>query len=307
MRHVAATVFVIASLAACADSVVVDRPVPFASAMVSTPTSSDLSDVRVALSAFKGGGFSHEPVLTMTKVCYSMCSRTLALPEFAVYPDGSLVAMDREPPGGAEAPYRIRWFDLSQTDLDQMADLFHLGGLTTGDVHAAGTRAGVADGGGIIFETVIGSTRTYVHAPFLDSADADPTRDALFRLRTLFRSYSDTAVGIVLSMRWTMVGEAHTDPSGRPQTDPTSHPWPRAGQPSGNPPCLDFDPAGLPPEFERLSRHEEYESISISFGGTSYGMTTRLLLPHENGCADVQTRLNRILTNDHTLDLGGEG
>ncbi|MDP3984094.1 MAG: hypothetical protein Q8Q52_03700 [Acidimicrobiia bacterium] len=294
------TALVMATMIACAGSVVVDPTIPVSAATSpGSKAAADVDGVRRALSAFEDRGFDHEPVLTITPVCYSICPRTRAIPEFAIYPDASLVAIERGLPGDADSPQRTRSFRLSSEDLDRLAHLIQAGGLTTGDVHAAGTRSGVADGDGVIFEALIGSARTYVHAPLLDSGDPDPVREALNSLRTLLRSYTETADGTVLPTRWVMVGEPYTDPSSRP--------WQGGGHPTGEPPCLEFDPSELPPEFAGLTSQEEHEVAWVTFDRTSYAMTGRPLLPHEDDCGDVQNHLSHIRANDDALDLAGEG
>src|SRR5690606_13731443 len=107
-----------------------------------------------------------EPILVMTRVCYSTCARTFARLEFAMYPDGSLVAVDRQPPGDSKSPFRLRVFDLSESDLDLVAELLQVGGLTTGDVVAAWPRAGSAYGDGVVLDSVIHATRTCVMPRF---------------------------------------------------------------------------------------------------------------------------------------------
>lgn len=284
---------VVVVLAACSGAVVQDPPTSDAPLMTTATVDAEVRAARDALSAVDDGGFDHEPVLTMTRVCYWGCLPSYAFPEFAIYPDGSLAVMDRS------GDNRVRSFDVSQVDLDMIAGLFRTGKLVGGGVHSLGTRAGMADGGGVVIETVIGATRTYVHVPSLDPTDPNRARNAVGGLRTLLRSYADGGDDTLLTTEWVMMGALFDRSKGLP--------WPIEGEPMGDPPCLVFDPADLPKGYEHLTRQRAYESAALAFDGISYVMNIRPLLPHENGCEDAQARLNRMFANDATLDLGGAG
>lgn len=260
----------------------------------------DASRTRAALSELADGGLDREPVLTITPVCYDICPSTWAVPAFAIYRDGTLVTIDRVREGVADLPHRMRAHDLSDDDLDHLAYLMEEGGLNKGDVHAEGTREGVADGGGTIFETLIGSTRTYVHAPLLGGSDETvPARQALNALLTELRLFLEDTDFRELPMAWVMLGEENSLNPGMT--------WSEAGSPSGDPACLAFDAGALSEEFGELVSQAHYESTWISFDNVTYRMTGRPLLPHENGCEDVQASFNRMLANDSTFDLGGAG
>ncbi len=261
----------------------------------------DSSGVRAALSELEVGGLGHAPVLTITPVCYATCPSTWAVPEFAIYRDGTLVTIDREREDVADLPHRMRAHDLSDEDLDRFAYLMEAGGLTAGDVHAEGTREGVADGGGTIFETVIGSTQTYVHAPLLGGFDEKvPARQALNALVAELRVFLEDSDFRELPVSWVMLGEENL-------SDFPVLTWPGREAPMGDPPCLAFDPAALPAGFAELMSQAHYESTWISFDNVVYRTTGRPLLPHEDGCSDVQATFNRMLANDATFDLGGAG
>jgi|GEM_PF-3719695 len=272
-------------------------------AVACTPTkdgTDDSSGVRAAMSELENGGLDQVPVLTITPVCYDICTTTWAVPTFAIYRDGTLVTIDREREDVADLPHRMRAHDLSDEDLDRFTYLMEAGGLTAGDVHAIGTRAGVADGGGMIFETLIDSNRTYVHAPLLDmSAEKEPARQALSALVAELRLFLEESGFRELPVSWVMLGEEDDLYPGMI--------WPGTEAPVGEPPCLAFDPAALPEEFGELVSQASYESTWISFDGLVYRMTGRPILPHENGCSDVQATFNRMLANDATFDLGGAG
>lgn len=110
MRRFAAAVAVVLVLAACGDGV--EEPGVSASSVPagSTPLSGDQAELRSALSAIDDDGLAHEPILVMTRVCYSMGPRAFARPEFAMYPDGSWVAVDRQPPDDSDSFFRLRVF-----------------------------------------------------------------------------------------------------------------------------------------------------------------------------------------------------
>lgn len=128
------------------------------------------------------------------------------MPKFGVYGDRSLVVIDRADLRDPTSPYRARSFTLSADGAERMWELISDGQLTGGGAHAAGTREGVADGGGLVFETEIGGEITYVHAPFLDEPD-NGTRGALYDLVTMFGAYAEEP-GTELPLNWVMVGDA---------------------------------------------------------------------------------------------------
>lgn len=139
----AAVVSVVIAVTGCADA-------------SSEPTSAgEVPPVAVvsASSVEAEDGDASELVLTVFEVCYSICSPTYAMPKFGVYGDGSLVVIDRADLQDPTSPYRARSFILSTEDSEWMWELISEGGLTGGGAHAAGTREGVADGGGLVFET----------------------------------------------------------------------------------------------------------------------------------------------------------
>lgn len=174
--------------------------------------------------------------------------------------------------------------------------LIEAGGLTQGGAFAAGTRDGVADGGGTIFEAEIDGVFTYVHAPNLYDG-ASGARAALRELvRELFASYRDRDDGQEVPLRWVMYGPVAKDVEGVP--------WPGSEVPEGKPPCVEFEPESVGSEFELLTRNRYYEDMAVSFAGTTYAMQGRPLFPHERGCGDVQEMLERIATNDASIDLG---
>lgn len=259
----------------------------------------DSSLVREAFSE-QSASFEQEPILTITPVCYATCPATNVRPEFAVYREGTLVSFVRDQE--EDGPYRLASFRLTSRQLDQLADLVSLGGLTTGDVHAAGSREGVADGSGIVFETRVGPVRTYVHAPLLgwDEPDPDPSRDALRLLRRMLWDFVEMADGAELPMRWVMLGQEST-------VLPAEGTWPNEERPAGQPACLEFDPALLPVGLGVLLSQEIYEATWITFGDTTYTTNGRTLLPHETGCGDVQNQFNQMQVDDASLDLGGTG
>jgi hypothetical protein len=151
------------------------------------------------------------------------------------------------------------------------------------------------DGGGTVFESEIAGLSTYVHAPNLGDDDPDPVRSALRRLELLLGSLTAEDAG-VLPARWTMVGERYADPNATA--------WPSAGRPTGDPPCLEFDPSGLEGDLSRLTRLEYYETVPIVFGTETQMMRGRMLLPEEGGCADVQAHVRLMADNDASIPLG---
>ena len=141
---------------------------------ITSQSNPKLEEITRAMSGRGDGALEQEPVLRLTRVCYDICPHIRDMPEFAVYSDGTLVAIDRLEAGD---PWRINSFRLSASDLDRLAELMLAGGLDTGDIHAAGTRGDVADGGGTVYETAIGPRHTYVHAPLLYSLEGEPVRE----------------------------------------------------------------------------------------------------------------------------------
>lgn len=250
------------------------------------------SPARMALSRLAQDGFDHEPVLRITPVCY-WCVSFREAPQYAMYADGTLVVLTRS--------NTMSSFDISDADLDFVAGLIEQAGLAEGGVHAAGTREGVADGSGVVFETVIDGTSTYVHGPFINPSDLDPEPDyQRANLTELLESMAEivkTGSATDLTIRWVMIGRH--DPSQTPTAV-----WQFEGVPTGDPSCLPFEAAELPGELAGLTNHA---SAEIKFKGNAYVMRGKPLLPHEDGCEDVQNHLNTMVVNDQSLDLGGAG
>lgn len=163
---------------------------------------------------------------------------------------------------GEIMPCRGRLFSLSKDDEEWAWRLIEAGGLTQGGAFAAGTRNGVADGGGTIFEAEIDGVFTYVHAPNLYDG-ASGARAALRELvRELFASYRDRDDGQEVPLRWVMYGPVAKDVEGVP--------WPGNEVPEGKPPCVEFEPESVGSEFELLTRNRYYEDMAVSFAGTTY-------------------------------------
>ncbi|HKX74096.1 MAG TPA: hypothetical protein VJR05_01775 [Acidimicrobiia bacterium] len=245
-------------------------------------------------------GFEAEPVVGIYRVCYAICSRARVTVEVVVYPDGTAAIIDRQPPGDPNSSFQLRTIGLTATDLDQVAELLQTAGLTTGGVRAVGNRDGVVDGYGIVYVAQVGSTLTQLHVPQLDPEDPEPDRRLLSELRSLLQARFDAEQGEVLPSNWVMLGEVV-------RGEELSFPWDQPDRPQGKPPCLAFDPARLPAELAGLVSQEEHDAHWIRFGESSYAMVGRILLPHEEGCRDVQSLVNRIQVAEDNLNLGGPG
>ncbi|HKY46522.1 MAG TPA: hypothetical protein VJQ79_00945 [Acidimicrobiia bacterium] len=245
-------------------------------------------------------GFEAEPVVGIYRVCYAICSRARVTVEVVVYPDGTAATIDRQPPGDHNSSFQLRTIDLAASDLGQVTELMQSAGLTTGGIRAVGNRDGVVDGNGIVFVALVGSTLTQLHVPQLDPEDPEPDRRPLSELRSLLQARLDTEQGEVLPSNWVMLGEVV-------RGEELSFVWDQPERPQGEPPCLAFDPAQLPAELAGLVSQEEHDAHWIKFGESSHAMVGRILLPHEEGCRDVQSLVNRIQAAEDNLNLGRGG
>jgi hypothetical protein len=239
-------------------------------------------------------GSDRKPVLAIYRACYSICPRVRVTVEVVVYPDGTAVTVDRRPPGDHDSPFQLRTLALTSADLDHLSELILAAGLTNGGVRLVGNREGAVDGYGIVFEAQIGSTFTHFHVPQLDPEDPEPDRRVLNDLRAFLQAQLDEEAGTVLPPNWVMLGEAITG-------DTPTFSWEGPDRPQGEPPCLAFDPAQLPDDLTRLISQEEHESMRIAFGDATYAMVGRHLLPHEAGCCDVQSQVDRVRHTEDAL------
>lgn len=237
---------------------------------------------------------SDEPILVVTQVCYSHCSPFQSFPGLALYGDGTLVHIEQDDAWVLQTTSRT----LTPEVLDRVASLMLEAHLDAGGVRATATNYGIMDGGGTVFEAFIGGRSTYVHAPYLGS---EPRDDERLTLVQLVRELQNAAAqpGVALDPAWVLIGE---ESAGQDAVD-----WKLSEAPQGDPPCMPIDPASLPVDLELDLRRDGFDAALLRFGDRVLLMSSRPLMPHETGCEDARSMLNRFSANDAGLDLGGAG
>jgi hypothetical protein len=268
------------------------RRLAAAIALTLTACAAEPTDAEGVLDSFDG---SDTPILVVTRVCYSICSDFEAYPSFGVYADRSMVSIN---PTGPNGRFESARHILDDTAMESMAGLMVDAGLTVGGVRATATNYGIADGGGVVFETLINGTPGYVHAPFLESEPVTTERTALLELMALLEDVAGREAAEDLTLRWVVIGKRSPDPN--------APAWPGDEIPSGDPPCFELDTSELADDLETiLTRNGRYRWFDFANG--THVVSSRPLLPHESGCEAAQAMLVRFAENDAGLDLGGTG
>ncbi|MEM7285048.1 MAG: hypothetical protein AAF480_01745 [Actinomycetota bacterium] len=261
------------------------EPTPAPSGSVTAiPTPTAVAAVALDDRIVAGG-----PLVSVTGRCYGECIYRSQIPRFALYDDGTVVRTDFEDPFG-DSLFVIETTEVSRAQADEAIGLALLAGLDSGVVGAAGVLL-CCDGGGLIFVSELGAGGTYIHAPWLDTIDAETSaqraqRAALRNVVDWFESIDGAAGWTRVPVRW--AGFIHGDASG------------------GVGGCVDLD---SPEPGSDLFKFVNDPSNSFSWASTTPApdgtgvMTARPLMPHETGCDDARTYSAWFHATDRSIDL----
>jgi len=233
-----------------------------------------------------------QPILTVSDVCYWLCSPKQWPPSFALYHGGKVILTQRLSHDDA-VDFTMQEFDIDREGVEGLAVLMDQAGLFLGGEHQVGRILG-EDGGGLLFEATLDDIHTYIHAPWFGDQNSQVN---LITLVNQLKSLTGGGGGRRLDVRWWVYGSRGD--SSAPQIR-----WPLAEQMSGDVDCLAIDPVEVEDVFELLKQTPFYASLSVGFtSGDVYATSLLPLLPHELSCHDALNRLERFDAADQTLGL----
>ncbi|MEP7054305.1 MAG: hypothetical protein ABI912_03570 [Actinomycetota bacterium] len=282
-------------------------PAPSETAISSPPATSGTGSTRELDSL---------PILALEYDCYGACVYLwpLGLSEVAVYADGSVAIARDGPPEATATSGAIRTYSLKLTDkeVESLRTAAHDVGLQGGGVHAAGTTANTADGGGSIFFGRDGGLVTVIEAPFLwdgeDFSHGDrKQRAALLSFQKQLASLEkrSDAKPVAPDGYVALIGPAEDAGIGR--TDPKPWPGPNAlasyQDVVGSRRCAVIPAADATPAMVDALTTLTYGATYTSQGAT-WSVEGRPLMPHQKTCADVAS-WQRLLAADERAKLVG--